>query len=294
VPPRPSWRGFIRLSLVNVPVRLYPATASQATIGFNQLHRECGSRINMKRWCKSCEREVGWDDVVKGYEYGRDKYVTMEKEEIDNVRLETSEAIRLVEFVDADELPSLYVEDAHYLVPDGRVAGEAYAVLREAMKGKVGIGKLVQNGRERVVAIQPWDRALVMYTLHYADEVRTLEEIGLEAPREKPSAAELALARQLVDSVSGHFDLSAYKDEYRDALMKVIRQKVEGEEVTPTYSGEEPQVIDLMEALKGSLDKAGKAKKKPARAELPAGKRAAASEREGREARPKRRARGGR
>lgn len=292
--PRPSWRGFLRLSLVNVPVRLYPATASQATVSFNQLHRECGERINMKRWCKACEREVEWDEVVKGYEYGRGKYVRLEKDEIDNVKLETSEAIKLLEFVEDDELPSLYVQDAHYLVPDGRVAGEAYAVLREAMKGKVGIGKLVQSGRERVVAIQPWDRALVMYTLHYADEVRTLEEIGLEAPREKPSDAELALARQLVDSVSGHFDISSYKDEYRDALMKVIRQKVEGEEVTPTYAGEEPQVIDLMEALKASLDKAGKAKKKPARAELPAGKRAAAAERAAKEDRPKRRARGGR
>lgn len=267
--PRPSWKGFLRLSLVNIPVRLYTATSASATVSFNQLHDACGTRINMKRWCPTCEREVEWDHIVKGYEFAKGRYVVMEDSDFDNVRLETSDAIRLVEFVDAGQLPALYVERAHYMTPDGRVAAEAYAVMREAMKGKVGLGKLVMNGRERIVAVQPYDRILALYTLHYADEVRSLDEIpGLEAIPERVAEPELKLANQLIESVTGDFDLSQYHDEYRTALMQVIEQKVAGEEVTPTYTAETPQVIDLMAALKGSLDRAERARKKPARAEL--------------------------
>lgn len=274
--PRPSWKGFLRLSLVNIPIRLYTANSSSATVSFNQLHDKCGTRINMKRWCPHCEEEVEWEHVVKGYEFTKGRYVTMEDEDLENVRLETSDAIRLMEFVDAGQLPSLYVERAHYVAPDGRVAAEAYAVIREAMQGKVGIGKLVQNGRERIVALQPWDRGLILYTLYYADEVRSIEEIpGLDAAPREVAEKELQLARQLIDSVSGDFDLSQYQDEYRTALMQVIEQKVAGEEVTPTYTAESPQVIDLMAALKASLGKAGPEKKKPARAELKPLKRAA-------------------
>lgn len=276
--PRPSWKGFLRLSLVNIPVRLYTAAEPGATIGFNQLHDKCGTRINMKRWCPQCEQDVPWEHIVKGYEFQKGRYVVMEDGDFDKVRLETSEAIRLVEFVDADQLPSLYVERAHYMTPDGKVAAEAYAVMREAMQGKVGIGKLVQSGRERIVAVQPWDRVLVVYTLYYADEVRSAEKVpGLEAIPSDVSEAELKLARQLIDSVSSDFDLSAYKDEYRTALMQVLEQKVAGQEVTATYTPETPQVIDLMDALKASLDKAGKAAKKPARAELKPARRAAAA-----------------
>jgi DNA end-binding protein Ku len=293
VAPRPSWKGFLRLSLVNIPVRLYSATSPSTTVSFNQLHDECGTRINMKRWCAHCEREVEWEHVVKGYEFSKGRYVTMEDADFDNVKLETSDAIRLMEFVDADALPALYVERAHYLVPDGKVAGEAYAVMREAMKGKVGLGKLVMNGRERIVAVQPWDRALVLYSLYFADEVRGLGELSeVQHAPAKVEESELKLAHQLIESVSGEFDLARYQDEYRTALMKVIDQKVAGEEVTPTYTAETPQVIDLMSALKASLDKAGQTKKKPARAELKPGKRAAAKEAAAaREAPPRKRAR---
>jgi DNA end-binding protein Ku len=212
---------------------------------------------------------VEWEHIVKGYEFAKGRYVTMEDEDFDKVRLETSDAIRLVEFVDAAELPALFVERAHYLVPDGRVAAEAYAVMREAMKGKVGIGKLVMSGRERIVAIQPHDTALVLYSLYYADEVRPAGELAeIESIPSKVDERELKLAQQLVESVSGELDLAQFRDEYRTALTQVIEQKVAGEEVTPTYTAETPQVIDLMSALKASLDKAGKAKKKPARAEL--------------------------
>lgn len=286
---RPTWKGFLRLSLVNVPVRMYTAQATSATVGFNQLHDECGTRINMKRWCPHCEREVPWEHIVKGYEFAKGRYVTMEDSDFDNVRLETSDAIRLMEFVPAEEMPALFVERASYLAPDGKVASEAYAVLREAMKDKVALGKLVMNGRERIVAVQPMGRALVLYALYYQDEVKPIEEIpGLDTIPTKVADDELRLARQLVDSVSGTFDLSQYRDEYRTALMQVIEQKVAGEEVTPTYTAEAPQVIDLMQALKASLDRAGKEKKKPARAELTPERKAAKA------AAPKKRAARGR
>ena len=152
--PRASWKGYIKLSLVSCPVRLYPATSTSERITFNQLHKDTHNRINMK----PVDPERGLverSDLVKGYEYAKGRYVTMEDADFDNVRLETSEAIRLVEFVDADQLPALYVERGSYLAPDGKVAGEAYAVLREAMQGKVGIGKLVRNQFERTCHCLP-------------------------------------------------------------------------------------------------------------------------------------------
>ena len=285
--PRPSWKGFLRLSLVNIPVRLYAAIATSATVSFNQLHDKCGTRINMKRWCTHCEQDVPWEHIVKGYEFSKGRFVMMEDSDFDKVKIETSDAIRLLEFVDASQLPALFVERAHYLAPDGKVAAEAYAVMREAMQGKVGLGKLVMNGRERIVAIQPWEHALVLYSLYFSDEVKGVAEVpGLDAiPRQVPEG-ELKLAHQLIESVSTDFDLSAYKDEYRTALMQAIEQKVAGQEVTTTYTEEAPKVIDLMAALKASIDKAGKAKKKPARAELKPARRVATSE-----APPKKRAR---
>src|SRR5919108_849994 len=155
MPPRPTWKGFLKISLVNIPVRVFPATESSATISFNQLHAECQTRIQQKRWCPKCNKEVPNSDIVKGYEFEKGRYVVMNDEDFDKVRTESTRVIDLVQFADESGIDPIYVDRAYYLAPDGPLAAEAFAVMREGMKGKAGIGKLALYGREYLVAIKP-------------------------------------------------------------------------------------------------------------------------------------------
>src|SRR3954467_11185148 len=152
---RPTWKGFMKISLVNIPVRVFPATDSAATISFNQLHAECQTRIQQKRWCPHCEREVPISEVVKGYEFEKGRYVVMNEDDVAKVRPESTRVIDLVQFTDAVSIDPIYFERPYYLAPDGAMATEAFAVMREGMKGKAGIGKLALYGREYLVAVQP-------------------------------------------------------------------------------------------------------------------------------------------
>ena len=152
---RPTWKGFLKISLVNIPVRVFPATDSAATISFNQLHGECQTRIQQKRWCPNCEREVPNSEIVKGYEFEKGRYVVMDEEDISKVRPESTRVIDLVQFTDAVAIDPIYVERPYYLAPDGQMGMDAFAVMREGMKGKAGIGKLALYGREYLVAVLP-------------------------------------------------------------------------------------------------------------------------------------------
>ena len=174
---RPTWKGFLKISLVNIPVRVFPATDSAATISFNQLHGECQTRIQQKRWCPKCEREVPSQEVVKGYEFEKGRYVVMDEEDIAKVRPESTRVIDLVQFTDGRAIDPIYVERPYYLAPDGQMALEAFAVMREGMKGKAGIGKLALYGREYLVAVQPKEKGLVMYTMRRANEIRSMAAI---------------------------------------------------------------------------------------------------------------------
>src|SRR5688572_11835246 len=178
---RPTWKGFLKISLVNIPVRVFPATDSAATISFNQLHGECQTRIQQKRWCSHCEREVPNSELVKGYEFEKGRYVVMQEEDIAKVRPESTRVIDLVQFTDATAIDPIYVERPYYLAPDGAMASQAFAVMREGMTGKAGIGKLALYGREYLVAVQPRGNGLVMYTMRHAKEIRSMgdiEELG--------------------------------------------------------------------------------------------------------------------
>src|ERR671937_1482972 len=175
---RPTWKGFMKISLVNIPVRVFPATDAAATISFNQLHAECQTRIQQKRWCPKCEREVPMSEIAKGYEFEKGRYVIVEEDDIAKVRPESTRVIDLVQFTDAAAIDPIYVERPYYLAPDGQMALEAFAVIREGMKGKAGIGKLALYGREYLVAVQPRDKGLVMYTMRQADEIRAMSEVG--------------------------------------------------------------------------------------------------------------------
>lgn len=272
MPPRPTWKGYLKVSLVNIPVKVYPATESSATISFNQLHNECQTRINYKKWCPKCERDVTQAEIVKGYEFEKGRFVVIDEEDIAKVKTESTKVINLVQFAGADEIDPMYVDKAYYLVPDGAMANDAYAVMRDGMQGKVGVGKVAIHGRESLVAVKPHKQGLVMYTLHHAAEIRTIEQIDeLRDVRGKVGPAEMKLAKQVVESFEGPLDLKDYKDEYQEGLQKIIDAKIAGEEVVAPVDEAPPKVVDLMEALRRSLDQVSAGKKKTAVAKVAKG-----------------------
>jgi DNA end-binding protein Ku len=266
---RPTWKGFLKISLVNIPVRVFPATDSAATISFNQLHGECQTRIQQKRWCPKCEREVPLSEVVKGYEFEKGRYVVMDEEDIAKVRPESTRVIDLVQFTDAAAIDPIYVERPYYLAPDGQMALEAFAVMREGMKGKAGIGKLALYGREYLVAVQPKEKGLVMYTMRRANEVRSMDQIEeLEGVPSKVKPDEIKLAKQVIENFEGALNLEEYKDAYQEELQRIIDAKIAGEEVVATEEEAPPKVVNLMDALRQSLDRVSTAKKKSAKVEI--------------------------
>jgi len=265
---RPTWKGFLKISLVNIPVRVFPATDSAATISFNQLHRECQTRIQQKRWCPKCDCEVPLSDIVKGYEFEKGRYVVMDEEDLAKVRPESTRVIDLVQFTDAAAIDPIYVERPYYLAPDGQMALEAFAVMREGMKWKAGIGKLALYGREYLVAVQPKDKGLVMYTMRRANEIRSMDAIDeLEAVPSKVKPDEIKLAKQVIENFEGQLDLGEYKDAYQEELQRIIDAKIAGEEVVATEEQTPPKVVNLMDALRQSLDRVSTGKKKTAKAE---------------------------
>ena len=283
---RPTWKGFLKISLVNIPIRVFPATDSAATISFNQLHNECQTRIQQKRWCPKCEREVPISEIAKGYEFEKGRYVVMDEEDIAKVRPESTRVIDLVQFTEAAAIDPIYVERPYYLAPDGPMAQEAFAVMREGMKGKAGIGKLALYGREYLVAVQPKDKGLVMYTMRHAKEVRSMDNIEeLENVPTKVKPDEIKLAKQVIGNFEGVLDLKEYRDEYQEELQRIIDAKIAGEEVVATEEEAPPKVVNLMDALRQSLDRVSTTKKKSAKADFEKPVKAAA-------AAPKRRARG--
>jgi DNA end-binding protein Ku len=270
MPARPTWKGYLKISLVNIPVKVYPATDSGATLSFNQLHAECQTRIQQKRWCPQCQREVPNTDIVKGFEFEKGRYVVVGDEEIDKVRVESTRVINLEQFTDDAAIDPIYLERPYYLAPDGAVAKEAFAVIREGMTGKAGIGKVALYGREYLVKVQPRERGLVMYTLRHANEIRSMDAIDelADMPASvKPS--EVKLAQQVIGTFEGAIDFASYHDEYQQGLRDIIDAKIEGREVTMPEEAAPPKVVNLMDALRKSLD-AIKKKPTPAPVRLPA------------------------
>ena len=262
---RPTWKGYLKISLVNIPIKVFPATDAGATLSFNQLHAECQTRIQQKRWCPKCEREVPNTDIVKGYEFEKGRYVVMEDEDIEKVRVDSTRVINLETFTDDTAIDPIYLERPYYLAPDGEVAKEAFTVMREAMKGKAGIGKVALYGREYLVKVQPRERGLVMYTMRHANEIRRMDAIDeLEGLPDTIKPAEVQLAEQVIGTFAGDVDFEAYRDEYQDGLRAIIDAKIEGREIVAPEVEAPPKVVNLMEALRKSLDTISSAKKKTA------------------------------
>jgi len=262
MPARPTWKGYLKISLVNIPIKVFPATDAGATLSFNQLHAECQTRIQQKRWCPKCEREVPNTDIVKGYEFEKGRYVVMNDEDIEKVRVDSTRIIDLEKFTDDTAIDPIYLERPYYLAPDGDVAKEAFTVMREAMKGKAGIGKVALYGREYLVKVQPRENGLVMYTMRHASEIRRMDAIEeLDNLPEKIKPAEVALAEQVIGTFAGDVDFESYRDEYQDGLRQIIDAKIEGREVVAPQVEAPPKVVNLMEALRKSLDSISSTKK---------------------------------
>jgi DNA end-binding protein Ku len=264
MPARPTWKGYLKISLVNIPIKVFPATDAGATLSFNQLHATCQTRIQQKRWCPFHEVEVPNTDIVKGYEFEKGHYVVVTDEDIAKVRVESTRVINLEKFTDDTAIDPIYLERPYYLAPDGAVAKDAFAVIREGMKGKAGIGKVALYGREYLVKVQPRENGLIMYTLRHAAEIRSMEAIDelADVPAEvKPE--EIKLARQVIGTFEEDVDLQTYRDDYQAGLREIIDAKIEGREIAPPEVETPPKVVNLMEALRKSLDSISATKNRP-------------------------------
>lgn len=271
--PRAMWTGQLRLSLVSFGVRLYAATESAGKVSMNQLHKDCHQRVRNQLVCPT-HGPIGRDEIVKGYEYEKDSYVIIEQEDLDNIRLESNKTIELVEFVDAAEIDPLYVDSPYYLGPDGKVSEEPYNVIREAMKraGKVGIGKVVMYGRERIVALQPEGKGFLLTTLRYAGEVRSAEDLFKDLKADKVDDEQLALAASIMEKKASTFDPSEFTDRYQEKFFEIVKAKVEGQEPVLVSEEETPRSFNFMDALRQSVEEAERDK-----AERPAPEKKAAS-----------------
>ncbi|USU04103.1 Ku protein [Sphingomonadaceae bacterium OTU29LAMAA1] len=284
---RAYWQGQIRLALVSIPVEIYSATKSGAAVAFKQIHEPTGKPIHYEKIVTGVG-PVDTDEIMKGYEVSKGEFVLLEQDEIDAVKLESKKTLELTQFVDASEIDVLYYEKPYFVVPADDLAEEAFIVLREALRRtkKVGLGQLAMRGREYVVSLKPCGRGMVLETLRYADEVNKAQSYFREIPDQKPDAELLDLAEALIDKKTATFDPQEFHDRYVDALKDLVERKrkakggklIEAADDSGTKSGS--NVVDLMAALKKSMEKSGgtaaqkaPAKKAPAK-RAPAKKRA--------------------
>jgi DNA end-binding protein Ku len=261
---RPYWKGQLRLALVSIPVEIYSATKSGASVSFRQIHEPSGKPV---RYLKSVPGigPVDADDIMKGYEYEKGNFVLLEDEELEVVRLESKKTLELTLFVPASDIDITYYEKPYYVVPADDLANEAFIVLREALKRTkmVGLGQLAMRGREYVVSVKPCGKGMVMETLRYADELAKAQSYFSEIPADKPDAELLELAESLIAKKTGDFDAAAFKDRYIDALKDLVARKLKAKgrkivaEDEPDMASTKGNVIDLMAALKKSLEKPG-------------------------------------
>ena len=274
------WKGVVSFGMVSIPIRLYNATESTAKVSFRQLCPEHHSPISYKRWCAEGDHEVNYSEIQRGYEIGKDRYVIIGDKDLDNLPLVTSHSIDIAEFVPTDDVePGLYYDSAYFVEPE-ELGKKPYHLLRKALEatGRMAIAKIALRDKEHLAALHPNGKGLIMNTLHWPDEIRSAEGLkGLEG-EVKINPKELEMAKALIESLADSFDPSRYKDEYREAVMKVVQAKMEGEVIEAPEVPQPAKVMDLMEALRASVEAAKKsraAQRKPAAAETKKARRKA-------------------
>ena len=271
------WKGAISFGLVTIPVRVYGATEAKS-LRFNQLHEPDGGRIRYKRVCSVDGEEVDYSEIVKGYEYEKDHYVTLTDEELDSLPVASAKAIEIERFVEAEEIDPIYFQKAYYLVPEGTGA-KAYHLLREAMAddGKVALAKVAFRDKEHLATLRLRDNVFVLETMFWPDEIRVPKFDVLDESVEL-RAQEIRMARSLIDSLTDAFQPEEFHDDYRTALEELVQKKIQGEEITYTEEAEPSKVVDLMEALKASVEAAKAGKPAPDRKASSRGRKKAAGE----------------
>ena len=248
------WSGYLKLSLVTIPVRMYNAISSTSRVALNQLHKNCNRRVRQQLVCPE-HGKLEREDIVKGYEYEEDKYVVIDQADLEKVKLETSKSIDLIQFVTVDEVDPVFFDKSYYVAPDGPIAEDAFRVVREAMRkaNKMAIGQVVIAGREHIIALRVKDRGFALSTLHYASEIRQAAPYFEGIRNGEVDKNQLALASQLVENNTAPFNPAQFTDRYEEALLEIIKAKAAGSEPIIVQQVEPGKVIDLMSALKQSL-----------------------------------------
>ncbi|OZB95977.1 Ku protein [Paenibacillus sp. XY044] len=280
------WKGAISFGLVHVPVKMFSATEDK-DISMRYVHKECGSPLSYVRKCPVCDEEVGWEEIAKGYEYEKGKFVLFEKEELEQITEQANKAIAILDFVDLSEIDPIYFQKTYYLAPD-QAGGNAYQLLKEAMQqsGKIGIAKISIRSKSSLAAIRVLDECLAIETMFYPDEIRPVSQVPNLPENIQVNDKELGMAQMLIEQLSTPFEPKKYGDDYRERLLDLIEHKVAGEEIKIAPAKQETNVIDLMAALQASIEAAkpvatdpgtakktarGKAKAKPAEPAAAAG-----------------------
>ena len=249
--PRAYWKGYLKLSLVSCPIALFPATSEREKVSFHQLNKNTGHRIKYRKVDADSGDEVESSDIIKGYEVGKGEYIELEPDELEAVAIESKRIIDIDEFVPKDEIDELYLNNPYYIVPDGEVGQQAFAVIREAIRqeGMVAIAKVVFTSREHIIALEARGKGLLGITLRYPYEVRKEEEYFDDIPDEKIPKDMLELASHIVETKAGHFDPKKFEDRYEDALKDLLKRKQSGKPIERPERREPAKVINLMDAF---------------------------------------------
>jgi DNA end-binding protein Ku len=254
--PRAYWKGYLKLSLVSCPVALFPASSEREKISFHQLNEDTGNRIRYLKVDAESGKPVESDKIIKGYEVGKGQYIEVEPEELEAIAIESKRTIEIDEFVPKKEIDELYLNSPYYIVPDGEVGQQAFAVIREAIneEGMVALGRVVFTSREHVIALEPRGKGLLGVTLRYPYEVRDEKEYFGDIPDEKIPKDMLELAQHIVKSKTGHFDPEKFEDHYEDALKELLKKKQHGEKIEAPREPAPAKVVSLMDALRRSVE----------------------------------------
>jgi DNA end-binding protein Ku len=264
--PRPNWKGYLKLSLVSCPIALYPATSASERVSFNQINKNTGNRIRYRKVDEETEEPVEQADIIKGYQVEKNVYITLEDEELEAIQVESTHTIEIDKFVPKKQLDERYFDSPYYIVPNDQVGQDAFAVIRDAMKGKgmVGVGRVVISKRERPIILEPFGKGMRGMTLRYSYEVRNAEDYFSDIPDVKIPGEMLKLAEHIVDTKSDDFDPTEFEDHYETAVVELLRQKQSGKAVSKTAArGPAKQVGNVIDLLKKSLElskKQGKSK----------------------------------
>lgn len=259
-----SWKGSISFGMVYFPINVYTVTAETAEIKFHHLHKKCNTRVHYKKYCETCKEEVKAEDLVRGYEYDKDKYIIITDEDYEKLPIKSKKTISIMNFVDEKEIDPIYLDKAYYISPGNIGAGKAFELFRRAMleTGKVGIAKITLSTNEYVSMIRPIEKGMLLYLLYYSDEIRGMEQITELDYSVDIHNNELKMATSLINNMTSDFNLKDNKNEYQEALKKLIQAKMEGKEVVSPPEAQ-TNIIDLMEALKASVEATQEKEDKP-------------------------------